>query len=102
MKKLFSYIITVVAVTMAGCDKYLDKEPDNRTHVQTAEQIAELLTTAYPQGNYIPFCESMSDNAEDKEGGGSGYESQDKMNRQSYRYEVVEIPPDAEDGPDYY
>src|SRR6185295_3302333 len=44
----------------------------------------------------------MSDNAEDKDGGGSGYDFVDRINAQSYRYNVVEESPDANDGPDYY
>jgi hypothetical protein len=102
MKNFFLYGVLLTAVLTSGCEKYLDKEPDNRTQVKTPEQIEELLTTAYPHANYILFCESMSDNAEDKEGGGAGYADQDKINSQSYRYEVVEVSPDVEDGPDFY
>src|SRR4051812_11077717 len=102
MKQLIQIIIISAAVTITGCKKYLDKEPDNRTQVKTAEQIGQLLTSAYPQSNYILFCESMSDNAEDKQGGGSGLDFADKINRQSYRYEVVETAPDDIDGPDNY
>lgn len=102
MKKFFSYGVLLTAVLTSGCEKYLDKEPDNRTQVKTPEQIEELLTTAYPHANYILFCESMSDNAEDKQGAGAGYADQDKINSQSYRYEVVEVSPDVDDGPDFY
>jgi starch-binding outer membrane protein, SusD/RagB family len=102
MKKLFSYIILLCALSLGSCSKYLDKEPDNRTNIKTAEQLAQLLTSAYPRATYILFTESMSDNAEDKEGGGSGYDFVDRINAQSYRYNVVEESPDANDGPDYY
>lgn len=102
MKKYITYIVVLGMLTISSCEKYLDKEPDNRTQVRTPEQIAQLLTTAYPKGNYILFCESMSDNAEDKEGGGSGYDFVDRINSQSYRYEVVEVAPDDIDGPDFY
>ena len=44
----------------------------------------------------------MSDNAEDKEGGSSGIDYVDQINRQSYRFEVVEVAPDDIDGPDFY
>lgn len=102
MKQQILYIILFGAVLITGCKKYLDKEPDMRTQINTPEQIAQLLTTAYPKGNYIMFCESMSDNAEDKEGGGAGYDFADMINRQSYRYEVVEVAPDDIDGPNFY
>lgn len=102
MKKIISYIILLGALTLGSCKKYLDKEPDNRTNVTTPEQVAQLLTSAYPHASYILFTESMSDNAEDKEGGGSGYDFVDRINAQSYRWNVVEESPDANDGPDYY
>jgi starch-binding outer membrane protein, SusD/RagB family len=102
MKQLFSYMVLLSALLLGSCSKYLDKEPDNRTNIKTAEQLAQLLTSAYPHASYILFTESMSDNAEDKEGGGSGYDFVDRINAQSYRYNVVEESPDANDGPDYY
>src|SRR5688572_29779510 len=102
MKKIIFYVSLMSAILFGGCKKYLDKEPDNRTQVKTPEQIAQLLATAYPQGNYILFCESMSDNAEDKGSGSSGLEFADKINRQSYRFEVVVVTPEDIDGPDFY
>jgi hypothetical protein len=102
MKKIIFYLSLMSAILIGGCKKFLDKEPDNRTQVKTPEQIAQLLTTAYPHASYILFCESMSDNAEDKGSGSSGIDFTDKINRQSYRYEVVEVSPDDLDGPDFY
>ena len=102
MKNQISYIILLGALTFSSCKKYLDKEPDSRTNIKTSEQVAQLLTSAYPHASYILFTESMSDNAEDKQGGGSGYDFVDRINAQSYRYNVVEESPDANDGPDYY
>lgn len=102
MNKRIIIISFIAALAVSGCKKYLDKEPDNRTQIKTPDQIAQLLTTAYPKENYILFTESMSDNAEDKQGGGSGYDNIDRINRQSYRFEVVEVSPDDEDGPDNY
>jgi len=102
MKKVVPYIFLLTAISLAGCKKYLDKEPDNRTEIKTPEQITQLLTTAYPKGSYLLFAESMSDNAEDKGGGGAGIDYTDKINRQSYRYEVVEAAPEDLDGPDFY
>src|SRR5688572_21032480 len=104
MKKISFPIILVIAfvATMPACKKYLDKEPDNRTQIKTPDQIAQLLTNAYPKANYIMFCEAMSDNAEDKEGGGTGYDFADQINRQSFRFEEVDVSPDDIDGPTFY
>jgi tetratricopeptide (TPR) repeat protein len=89
-------------MSMTGCKKYLDKEPDNRTQIRTPDQIAQLLTTAYPKGSYVLFTESMSDNVEDKGGGSAGIDYTDRINRQSYLYEVVESAPEDLDSPDFY
>lgn len=102
MKKIILCTSLVWIMSLAGCKKYLDKEPDNRTQITSPDQVAQLLTSAYPQANYILFCESMSDNAEDKNQGGSGIDYIDRINRQSYRYEVVESAPDDSDSPDFY
>lgn len=102
MKKFMLYTILLGTASLAGCKKYLDKEPDNRTQIVSADQLAQLLTTAYPKSNYILFCESMSDNAEDKNGTGTGYDYVDRINRQAYRYEVIEAAPDDLDSPDAY
>lgn len=102
MKRVYLYIIIAGFVSLGSCKKYLEKEPDNRTDIKTPAQVEQLLTTAYPHGSYILFTESMSDNAEDKQGGGIGIDFIDRINAQSYRYAVVQESPDAEDGPDYY
>jgi starch-binding outer membrane protein, SusD/RagB family len=102
MKRHSVYIVLITALLVTGCSKYLDKEPDNRTNIRTPEQVAQLLTSAYPHASYILFTESMSDNAEDKDGAGTGYDFVDRINAQSYRFEVVQESPDANDGPDYY
>jgi starch-binding outer membrane protein, SusD/RagB family len=102
MKHAAVWVLLMMMLITTSCDKYLDKEPDNRTTINTPEQLAQLLTTAYPQGNYIPFCESMSDNSEDRGAQSTGIEYMDRINRSSYRFEVVETAPDETDGPDYY
>lgn len=102
MKKILIYAFFLSVVSLTGCKKYLDKEPDNRTQITTPEQIGQLLATAYPHGSYILFTESMSDNAEDKGSGGTGYDFVDRINRQSYRWQVVESSPDDLDSPDFY
>lgn len=102
MKQFLLYIMLFGALSFAGCKKYLDKEPDNRTQVSSPDQLSQLLTSAYPKGNYILFCESMSDNAEDKGGGSAGIDFVDRINRQAYRYQVIEAVPDDLDSPDFY
>lgn len=89
MKRSIAYIFLISMLPLAGCKKFLEKLPDNRTEVTTPEQVSLLLTTAYPHATYITFCEAMSDNAEDKGGGGSG-DPTDQINRQSFLYQEVQ------------
>ncbi|GLU55654.1 hypothetical protein Dfri01_51150 [Dyadobacter frigoris] len=83
---------------LMGCDDFLSKEPDStRATLETPEQVSQLLTTAYPQGGYVSFGEAMSDNVGDK-----GVGQDDRVNRGSYRFEVVDAPVNIEDSPDMY
>lgn len=102
MKNFLLYTSLLGLTALTGCKKYLDKEPDNRTQITSPEQLSELLTNAYPHASYILFCESMSDNAEDKNGTGSSVDFVDRINRQAYRYEVIEAAPTDRDSPDFY
>ena len=63
-------VIMVAGSVLSACNDFLAEVPDNRADLDSKEKIAELLVTAYPEGNYIPFCEAMSDNVEDNFGGG--------------------------------
>src|SRR5687768_12850500 len=62
-------LLVLLLPGLTGCEDFLSETPDNRASLDTKEKISELLVTAYPEGNYIPFCEAMSDNAEDNFGG---------------------------------
>lgn len=66
MKNKLLYLPCCLAiVALSGCNKFLDKEPDNRAKINTPEKISQLLSTAYPQSNYQAFAETMSDNVDD-------------------------------------
>jgi hypothetical protein len=92
MKKLLINICLLAGIlSMAGCKKFLETLPDNRTVVTTPEQVSQLLATAYPHGNYMLFCEALSDNVEDKGNGGLGVDPQlFLINTQSYKYQDVQ------------
>ncbi|ANI88804.1 hypothetical protein A9P82_05580 [Arachidicoccus ginsenosidimutans] len=66
--KLLLY--SCLSITLFGsCKKFLNKNPDNRTQINTIDKLKQLVGTAYPQADYLTFAETASDNAEDK---GSG------------------------------
>ncbi|MEO8763429.1 MAG: RagB/SusD family nutrient uptake outer membrane protein [Ginsengibacter sp.] len=66
MKKIFFYTSCYFLFAVStSCNKYLEKEPDNRAKLDSPEKVSELLGTAYPQANYQSFAETMSDNVTD-------------------------------------
>jgi hypothetical protein len=93
MKKIPFY--TCFVLLLAGCNKYLDKLPDNRGNLDSPEKISELLVTAYPQANYAPFCEAMSDNVSDIGFGVAG-----NANSDAYFWDDVRSA--DQDSPEYY
>lgn len=55
----------LAAGTLASCEDFLDKAPDDRVELSTPDQVVMLLTASYPDANYGWFCELMSDNIMD-------------------------------------
>ena len=53
------------AVTLASCNEYLDKLPDDRAEVNTIEKATKLITSAYPEGSANLILELLSDNVLD-------------------------------------
>lgn len=64
MKKNILRISSVfaVALMMTACSDFLDKIPDERTELQTEDNIVDLLKGSYPATNYQYVCELSSDN----------------------------------------
>ena len=65
MKKIHYIFLAAALLAAAGCDKFLDKMPDNRTEIDTQEKIQALLVSAYPPTDYMLVTEFMSDNVDD-------------------------------------
>lgn len=85
MKKKI-YIIGTAALMLVttSCNDFLDQVPDDRTVINSKDAVKELLVSAYPNMNYLAFCEAMSDNAEDK--GPTSYASDIQKNRNAYQW----------------
>ena len=98
MTKFFTRVSVIgcCLITIAGCNKYLDKSPDSTwTELDTPAKVSQLLGTAYPQANYIVFAEAMTDNVEDK---GAGVT--DRTNLDPYFFSDVSAT--EQDSPEYY
>ena len=53
-----------IAVAFTSCDK-LDEVPDNRSEIDNAEKVAQLLTSGYPKSSPAVICELSGDNLVD-------------------------------------
>lgn len=95
MRKILIYILFAMLQVLSACNKYLDKEPDNRAKLTDPKKVAQLLGSAYPLANYMAFNEAMSDNAGDKGAGEA-----DVTNRDPYYFEDVHSV--DQDSPDNY
>ena len=61
--KLRYYILAGVALLgMSSCSDFLDKPSDTRVTLTNTEQLRMLMTSAYPEYSYVPFCEISTDN----------------------------------------
>lgn len=91
MKKTFRYLLLLCpAAYLAGCNKQLDKLPDNRAVITNVDQVTQLLTSAYPHAIYAPFTEPMSDNAEDKGTAPAAADPESyQINSQAYKFQDV-------------
>ena len=49
--RILSYIAVAAAMTLTSCDDFLDKMPDNRTEINSAEKVTKLLVSAYSESN---------------------------------------------------
>lgn len=95
MKKNLLYSSCLFLLISAGCNKYLDKEPDNRAKLNSAEKISQLLGTAYPESNYQAIAETMSDNVTD-----IGNGQADNLIHDLYFY--IDTKENQEDSPEKY
>jgi starch-binding outer membrane protein, SusD/RagB family len=96
MKKIVFYTsFCFLLIIGSGCNKFLEKEPDNRAKLDSPEKISELLGTAYPQANYQPFAESMSDNVTDIGSGGTDNTIHDP-------YFFIDTRENQQDSPEFY
>ncbi len=66
MKKVKYFLLIAGVFSLSSCSKFLEKDPDNRTDINTVDKVAQLVGTAYPHYGYLAMSEVYSDNACDK------------------------------------
>ena len=86
MNKYIGLSIVAVGLGLTSCNDFLDKMPDSRTDVTSAEQVSLLLTSAYAQSNSIVMAEMASDNAMDN---GTTFTFEDKVQEEAYLWKDI-------------
>ncbi len=65
MKYLSNIAFALVILALTACADFLDKDPDERTTVDTEDKVVMLLGSAYSEGNWGFIAEMSSDNMMD-------------------------------------
>ncbi len=90
----------IAFVLFTSCNKYLSKDPDNRATLNTPAKVEQLLGTAYPQANYVPFTETSTDNVGDIGSGDIGAADLNTANADAFFFRDTKSI--NEDTPEFY
>ena len=63
--KSIAYMLVAAGLALVSCDDFLDKMPDDRAEINTAEKVTKLLVSAYPETTPYLMQEMASDNVTD-------------------------------------
>jgi len=100
IKIKFILFIAAGFIFLPSCNKYLEKEPDNRATLDTPEKVSQLLGKAYPGANYIPFIETSTDNVGDIGSGDAGSPDLNVTNADAFFFKDTRSI--NEDTPEFY
>lgn len=64
--KVFALVL-FAGMALTSCSDFLDKLPDERSEINTENDVQELLMTAYPDANFAWVAELSSDNLLDNQ-----------------------------------
>lgn len=87
MKKYIGLSIIALSLGFASCDDYLDKLPDNRMELKTADDYSGLLVSAYPSRHPAYLLEMYSDNTD--ECVAPDWTEADRFQRQAYNWDDI-------------
>jgi hypothetical protein len=99
-KRIYNTLIVAGSVLFLSCNKYLEKEPDNRASLNTPQKVSQLLGTAYPGSNYVPFIETASDDVGDIGSGDAGSADLNTLNADVFFFRDTRAV--NEDSPEQY
>lgn len=91
-------LVALSVLSLMGCNKFLDKAPDDRTQINDVETAKELAVTAYSEYSVIPLFEFRSDNVVDK---GTRFDIRPRFAYAIYEYDE-NVPSTYQDSPQGY
>lgn len=62
---LFNTVLLATTFGISSCDDFLDTMPDQRTELDNADKVRDILISAYPAQYPMLMFEFMSDNYDD-------------------------------------
>ena len=65
MKRNHIPLLALLLCCLVGCNKFLDKNPDSRVELDSADKIQKFLVSAYPNRTTAVVTEFSSDNIDD-------------------------------------
>lgn len=96
MKKITIFNLFLIIALTTSCSDYLSETPDNRTTLDSAEKVSELLVLAYPLASYYYIAETRSDNVGDRQ----NVSNANQLNTNLYTWQVP--IDDGTDTPTFY
>ncbi len=99
--KIHYHIYTVIVALgmtlgMTSCNDYLDKQPDSRLDLQSADDVSKLLVNAYPTAHPGYLLEMYSDNTDCNIN--TGWEAVNRFQQQAYEWADI-TESDEEEAP---
>lgn len=82
----YTILSACALMTFASCDEYLDKLPDDRAEMNSADKVTQILVSAYPSASSNIIMELSSDNVTDN---GKSYTTS-TMFDELYRFKDVD------------
>jgi hypothetical protein len=100
-KRIYNLVFIIAGLALVpSCNKYLEKEPDNRASLDTPQKVSQLLATAYPGANYVPMVETSTDNVGDIGSGDAGSADLNTLNADLFFFKDTRAI--NEDSPEFY
>ena len=96
LKNTKIYLAFIILLVLGSCEKYLDKTPDNRTEINTVENVGQLLASAYPASSYAAILNSRVDYVSDK---GPGFQENVSNSDAFFWRDITDV---SQDTPEYF